>query len=191
MAVPRRYDRRSAVAGGDELSRPLRGNSAAPTGTPDRRGLGLRKEQVFGSESLFLAREGSPIDDDFPGLVSDGNEPSREGLHPLAANLARVLLDQATFDVDIYIAGVHAGARWAYPRRSLSRSMSVCAASATDVPGGKIASTPAARNWAKSRSGMTPPTTIMASSTPASPSARFSSGANARCPAASDDTPTI
>ena len=58
------------------------------------RDLGFREQRVVGSEALFLAKERDPIDDDLPEVVADGKEPSREGLRPLGANLARVLFDQ-------------------------------------------------------------------------------------------------
>ena len=65
------------------------------------RDLGFREEWVVGSETLLLTKESYPVDDHLPDVVTDGKEPRREGLRPLGADLARVLLNDATFDVDV------------------------------------------------------------------------------------------
>ena len=63
--------------------------------------LGFREQRVAGSEALFLSKESYPVDDDLSDVVTDWKEPCREGLRPLGADLPRVLLNQATFDVDV------------------------------------------------------------------------------------------
>ena len=66
-----------------------------------RRDLSFREQRIVGSESLFVTKESNPVHHDLPDVVSDRKEPCREGLRPLGANLARVLLNQAAFDIDV------------------------------------------------------------------------------------------
>jgi hypothetical protein len=57
---------------------------------------------MSGSEALFLTEERYPVDDNPPDAVTDWKEPRGKGLRPLGADLARVLLNQAAFDVDVF-----------------------------------------------------------------------------------------
>ncbi len=65
------------------------------------RDLGFREQRVVGSKALLLAKIGNPADNDLSYVVTDRKRSRREGLRPLCAHVARVVLDQIVLNVDM------------------------------------------------------------------------------------------
>jgi hypothetical protein len=66
------------------------------------RDLLFRKERMIRTEVPFLTKVRNPIDKDLANVIADWEEPGREGLRPLSANIACVVLNQLLFHVDMF-----------------------------------------------------------------------------------------
>ena len=63
--------------------------------------LSSRKQWIYGSEQLLRGKVSDPIHDNLANVVSDREEPCREGLGELGAHLPRILFHLVPEDVDV------------------------------------------------------------------------------------------